>query len=586
MKCPVCGTYNRASFPKCYRCGAELPKPKKPEVKKEPALKPLSATTQVVVEPEKRQKPDVLQPPSIEDKRSVKQRRDHGKDIQSGLADIEEVAFPVSPVREVLYDQTFDGYDGYEQSQPGLHQSIPSKKSQPGGIRLHKGRAKRSLSRRLLVILSVILLLSSALIATYVFWIKPALIERGVLKQKQSGSVIPSILDDAAAHTITIPAEDGAQIYIKELRKSYTAVDGAVVFQIADHFWYDNIEEDRGREQIYIEDGVEKRRIVDQVLIPPVMDVEITPYYRAASGEQIAMDRITYQINVPQSPLTLIRPDSTYAETNLKQYSLRFKVEPNSRVKINDVDLTAYVNAQEGLVTYNADLGNTGATIFTIEVRSPYYRMTVQNVTLYREPQTIPLEIDGTIDDESSRSQMAIFCRTLPGVKITVLSPHDKLNTEKLATTGEFSFDALFDHYGINTVRIMAEMVNPAVEVEPTILSFDVNYTPNVDEYTRKAWALNDGFGYSDLLANMQKRIDSTQVYVFTGIVEELITDNPQLAIFDAADGKVASPLKVLVENQSKTDWVIGQKYTIYAEAYGVYDSMPRLLGRFTYRKK
>jgi hypothetical protein len=71
--------------------------------------------------------------------------------------------------------------------------------------------------------------------------------------------------------------------------------------------------------------------------------------------------------------------------------------------------------------------------------------------------------------------------------------------------------------------------------------------------------------------------------------VEEFLTESPQLAIFDASDGKVASPLRVLVENQSKTDWVIGQKYTIYAEAYGIYginNPMPRLLGRFTYKKK
>ena len=588
MKCPVCGTYNRASFPKCFRCGAILPKPKRPEVKKEPVLKPPSSTTQVFVESEKNRNRD-FELPNSEDKRSVKQRRDHGQDIQAGLAEIDEVAFPISPVQDNLYTSAFDGYDGYEQGQQGLRQGALPKHAQGGGIRLRKGRVSSNLSRRLLVILSVVLLLSSAVLAAYVFWIKPVLVQSGLIKEKQTGSVVPSILDDAAAHTITIPAEDGVQIYIKELRKSYTAVDGAVVFQIADHFWYDNIEEDRGKEEIYIEDGIEKKRVIDQLLIPPVMDVEVTPYYRAASGEQRAMDPISYQIDVRESPLTLIRPETPYAETNLKQYSLRFKVEPNSRVKVNDVDLTAYVNAQEGLVTYNADLGNTGDTVFTIEVRSPYYRMTVQDVTLYREPQTISLEIDGTVDDESSRSQMAIFCRTIPGVKITVLSPHDKLNTDKLSTTGEFNFNAIFDHYGVNTVRIMAESVNPAVETAPTILSFDVTYTPNVDEYTRKAWALNDGFGYSDLLANMQRRIDSTQVYVFTGVVEEFLTESPQLAIFDASDGKVASPLRVLVENQSKTDWVIGQKYTIYAEAYGIYginNPMPRLLGRFTYKKK
>ena len=39
----------------------------------------------------------------------------------------------------------------------------------------------------------------------------------------------------------------------------------------------------------------------------------------------------------------------------------------------------------------------------------------------------------------------------------------------------------------------------------------------------------------------------------------------------------------VMLENSSKTTWTIGTKYRIYGEAYGLYDTMPRLTVRYTY---
>jgi hypothetical protein len=39
----------------------------------------------------------------------------------------------------------------------------------------------------------------------------------------------------------------------------------------------------------------------------------------------------------------------------------------------------------------------------------------------------------------------------------------------------------------------------------------------------------------------------------------------------------------VMIENSSKTTWVVGEKYRIYGDAYGLYDTMPRLTVRYTY---
>ena len=40
----------------------------------------------------------------------------------------------------------------------------------------------------------------------------------------------------------------------------------------------------------------------------------------------------------------------------------------------------------------------------------------------------------------------------------------------------------------------------------------------------------------------------------------------------------------VMVENQTKTEWVLGQRYRLYGDAYGMYGSVPRLIARYTYK--
>ena len=66
------------------------------------------------------------------------------------------------------------------------------------------------------------------------------------------------------------------------------------------------------------------------------------------------------------------------------------------------------------------------------------------------------------------------------------------------------------------------------------------------------------------------------------GTVAEIVIDNPQMVkIYTSDDGK-SQP--VLLENQTKTDWKVGEYYRIYADAYSTYDSMPWLIARYTYR--
>jgi len=80
---------------------------------------------------------------------------------------------------------------------------------------------------------------------------------------------------------------------------------------------------------------------------------------------------------------------------------------------------------------------------------------------------------------------------------------------------------------------------------------------------------------------NMPIRKANSQIYVCTGIVTELDTSKPQRAYMNI--GTEENPQMIYIENSSKTTWTEGQYYRVYADAYGMYDSIPWLIVRYTY---
>ncbi len=597
MKCPACGQWNRDSFPRCFKCGEPLNQKAARTIKPAEELDktaPLPADLPQVIqidefgnETVRGDKRDKLAQEMLslhERKRigEVKQKQLRSRGAQRGFApsgtqvssSSRRSRFFADPQDErrqkekLLGEESQVDYDGFVE-QPTYYAiagddinftqraSIGSTGSMP--LPLPQKKRKRFISRmRILPYIAVGLIVAASLFAVYQFVVSP------IIKQRAESSVVPqpiisaSILDDMAAHTISIPAPEGAQIYIKELRKSYIVTGGYATLQVADYFWYELIEP----------------------LTQASMDVELTPYIRTSSGEQKQMDTVKYTIDIPLSPITLINPDVNRLEVSTPVYNVRFHVMQNSKVFINGEDFSSFVNTQNGFISYNAAVQPVGDNVINITVRSQYYRENSVTINIFRAIQDIPLDLASTLDDESSSDSMSISATTRAGATITVLSPHKDLDTSLLNSTGVFSFKAVFSKIGINTVEIRADFPDR----NPTIVKYDVYYLPNPDIYTRKAWAL-DSWGYPDLLANMNTRIANTQIYEFTGPVKEIISGRPQLVIFDSSDGSGSEKL-VMVENQTKTEWKLGERYRIFADAYGMYGNIPRLIARYTYTPK
>ena len=372
----------------------------------------------------------------------------------------------------------------------------------------------------------------------------------------QNAIVTATMMDDMAAHTILIPGEEGTTIYIRELHSSYLVKDGFATVEVADHTWYDNLE------------GA----------LEETMDVTLTPFLKATSGRQTPLDPIVYPITIPISPIKLETPEALRTTVSTTMAAIKIVVRPGSRVTVNGVDCSDTVSSDTGEMSYNATVQPIGDNVFNIVVRSQYCRENTIAVILYREPQEIPLDLAVGTYGTTDQKIMKVTATTLPGARVEVASPHADLNITDLDSTGKFTFNAIFDKIGDNTIIIKSSY--------PGMRTSEVNhvvyYLPPASEYTSKAWPLSEE-GYSELLSNMSVRIANSQVYVVKGVVQYSVSEKPQMVVINTSEDGKSQP--VLVQNYTKIHWEVGTYYRIYADAFNTYNSMPWLNARYTYRK-
>ena len=598
MKCPECGQWNRASMPHCIRCGAPLNIDAASRLEWKSALRDGDAPTAYLRADEFGQTENRPEPRDelAREMQDLKKRKQEGADLQKRLRDsaagrvshvvVDSPPKEQKPSRSLRHRETVTMHSTSDASVASRNESEIRRKVRymdSNGVYLESrtwdpltssdsaspSRYKYSMtqslskmvpsrkSRRAAVLRAfLILLLIGALGAGGWFGYK-YFTGRNAPKENDPGVIISStILDGQAAHLVMIPGEEGTSIYVRELHASYSVVDGFATLEIPDHTWYDNLE------------GA----------LSETMEVTITPFLKSSAGRQVPMSPISYEIEIPISPVALESPDSLRTTVSTTMTAIKIVVRPGSRVTINGVDCSDTVSSDTGEMTYNATVQPIGDNVFNIVVRSQYCRDNNLTVVLYREKQEIPLDLAvGTYGTTNNRI-MPVSATTLPGAYVTVTTPHSDLNITELDSKGKFSFNAVFDKIGNNTITIEASYPGK----KTSVVNHVVYYLPPASEYTTRAWPLSAD-GYSELLSNMSVRAARSQVYVITGVVQSQESEKPQRVIINSSEDGKSQP--VLLENYTKTTWVVGTYYRIYADAYSLYNGMPWLNARYTYKK-
>lgn len=386
-------------------------------------------------------------------------------------------------------------------------------------------------------------------------------------------TLVATTYDGHPAHKLTIFGKENATVYIKEMQSSYVIADGKVEITVPDYMWYDT------ESSTFAVEAQED-----------VMDVTISPYIRySQEGEQYALDPITFTVDVPLSPVYLLNPSTIRADVGVSIYEVRLNVALGSTVIIDGTNVSTLIR-DTGNVSKNVQVLPVGENVISVSVKSKYCRENKMEITLYREPQDIQLELDATVlvewnhepiteekynaatnEEKSGMNLPLISGRTEPGAVISVDFPHWGL--EQDFTTGDFSFRPMFSSLGNNSVPIRASKEGR----EDSVITHTVYYMPNADIYTRRAWDLEGQ--YADLVNYINLRKGT--IYTGTGTISRIISTAPQMAVMVIGDAPFQK--EVMLENSSKTTWTIGTRYRIYGDVYGMYDTMPRLTVRYTY---
>lgn len=438
--------------------------------------------------------------------------------------------------------------------------------------RRRKNRVTRILMRVAVMIVCLALVGVGGILAARQF-----VINQGMLVKQDSDTrveITETTVDGHPAHTMTIYGKENATVYLREMQTSYVIADGKIEITVPDYMWYDT-------ESSTFATPVET----------DTMDVSVTPFIRySQEGDQYQLDPIEFTVNVPLSPIHLLNPATPRAEVGVSIFEVRVNVELGSTVVIDGTNVSTLIRGETGNVSKNVPVLPVGENKISISVKSKYCRENKMEVVLYREPQEIPLELDATVlvewnyepitnekynsatDEERAKMQRPLISgTTLPGATITVEFPHE--NLEQDLATGRFSFIPLFSALGDNDVVIRSSFEDKA----DSVITHTVYYMPNADIYTRRAWDLDAQ--YTDLLNYIGMRKGT--IYMGVGKIERIISTAPQMAIMNI--GSESFEKLVMIENSSKTTWEVGETYKVFGEAYGLYDTMPRLTVRYTY---
>ena len=476
-------------------------------------------------------------------------------------------------------------YDGYT-PESGDQAALTDDEYMPRRVQTHASRQEYSPSHgpakrkkgalRIITGILLLLLACAAMGVGGVLIARHFVLSQGIQVRNDNETRVEltaSTVDDHPAHTITIYGRENATVYLKEMQTSYVIADGKVSVTVPDYMWYDT----------------ESSTYATEVETD-TMDVTITPYIRySQEGDQYQLDPIEYTVDVPLSPIRLVKPTTVRAEVGVSIYEVQINVERGSTVIIDGTNVSTLIR-ETGNVSKNVQVLPVGDNTISISVKSKYCRENKMEVTLYRAEQEIPLELDATVlvewnyepisaekyaaatAEERAKMQIPyIYGTTLPGATITVDFPHRNLEVDP--DTGRFSFIPLFSSLGNNDVVIRASYEGR----KDSVITHTVYYMPNADIYTRRAWDLDSQ--YTDLINYITMRKGT--IYMGIGTITRIVSTTPQMAIMNIGTDNFEK--LVMLENSSKTTWTVGTKYRIYGEAYGLYDTMPRLTVRYTY---
>ena len=527
MKCPRCGTDNKANAQTCYLCGQKL-------VRGE-------------LEQSSSQKMWAKGKPTAGQDNSLYRHRNR----YASKPEIKEPLVAINDEEEEIF------MDGEGNLSPSNQQKL--KRLQNGqvvrvAVPMPANPAQKKKKQRVKMIVSLVgaVIVLGAVVFGIVKGIQAmsAAIERkqleaAYLAQPQEPLVERVMIDGESWHKITFYGEDDERIMITEPRRTLSIHGGTAELLLEDSSYIPS-DPDTTAEKV---------------------DVTLQATLFTAEGEEKPIAVPSFSVEIPLSELTVITPEEQSITTNENRVTITIKVVPGSRVLIGPHNVTDRVN-NDGIVTQSVETESSGTIDIVVETKN--HRSNTYQLQVTREEMAVPITVDASTVSSTEDGAVFVSGVTEAGATISTdatLQDND-INT---SSDGEFYFTAKLTKYGTNVINITAT----ASDGRTATLAYRVERQPNLDSYTRSAWAMD----YNHLAAAVNAQIG--QVYLCEGVVtEKLDTPLGNQYLFNCGTN---SPQLIIIEYDGSLGLAIDKRYRLYADVKGTQDGYPLLVARYAY---
>ena len=528
MKCPRCGTDNKAGAQNCYLCGQKLIKGK---IKQSPSQKIWAKDTKNAIGPE--------------DKPYRHRNRYANK----------------PPTREPFVAINDEDQQLYMDGEGGLSPSNQQKlkKLKNGQVvrvavpmpAASKRKKKMGGWRFFISLVAIVAVLGGVVFGFYkgVQFVSSLIgrqrEEAALRAQPQEPLVEQVMVDGASWHKITFYGDDSERIMITEPRRTLAIHNGTAELMLEDASYIPS----------------------DPDVTQEKVDVTLQATLFTASGEEKPIAVPTFSVEIPLSELTVIAPQEQAITTNETRVTVTIKVVPGSRVLIGPHNVTDRVN-NDGIVTQSVETESSGTIDIIVETKN--HRRNEYQLQVTRAEMAVPITVDASTVSSTEDGAVFISGKTEAGATISTdaaLQDND-LNT---SADGEFYFTAKLTQYGTNVINITAT----ASDGRTATLAYRVERQPNLDSYTRAAWAMD----YNHLVASVDTQIG--QVYLCKGkVTKKLDTPLGNQYLFDCGD---TTPQLIVIEYDGSLGLAVDKSYRLYADVKGTQDGYPLLVARYAY---
>lgn len=352
------------------------------------------------------------------------------------------------------------------------------------------------------------------------------------------------------AHAATFFGNDGDSIFIEEMNRSYPIIGGVTRIEIPDSSWFDVSPEDSD-----------------------AADITFTPILVTENNDKQPLDSLSFTVETPYSPLTLIHPKESRTSVNTSLFQIQIQVVYGSQVYVGGKNATNDVDS-EGKLTVNVNVYAQGDNVISILVQTDNHKETRKDIILYRAVQEINLEYNESTPSTSSRNTLTISGKIEPGAELVVDSLHDPDSIKLDMAAGTFSFTAKFDRIGDNVITFRAKKDGK----NDSVINHTIYYVPSISEYSRSAWKMD----YSQLSYMTEQW--KGRVFLCEGVIVDVFTGENQIVIMDVGTG--GEKQYIALENYSSVGVPsIGMTYRTYAdvnEQYFYVDKyIPKLSARY-----